>query len=97
MDNTKVDQVFENVTGISGKKATEGYTLTIGRKHLELPLATNFEWRVEKTIKTISISHIYFGNETGSKTDLSFNFGFSEPYKVHVQNVDARCYILLNK
>ena len=93
MDNTKVDKVFKNVASLSIKKATKGYTLEIGAEHLELPLASNFEWRA-RTVKTIDIESLYFGNETGSKTDLSFDFSFSKPYKVHVQNVDARCYLI---
>jgi hypothetical protein len=88
-----MDKVFKNVTRLSIKKATKGYTLEIGTEHVDLPIATNFEWRT-RTSKTINIKNMYFGNETGSENDFSFNISFSKPYNVQLQNVDPRCYLI---
>jgi hypothetical protein len=90
MTNQRVDEIFEQVKHIICMKEPKGYKITIDQKDVHLPLATNFEWRMDKPART---NHMYFGTETGKFQDVSFSISFDTPCKVRIQNADARCYV----
>ncbi|GEM_PF-804447 len=94
MTNERVEEVFENVEHISYQKEPTGYNIEIGQRRLQVPMATNFEWRMEQPVK---ITHMYFGNETREYNDFSFKISFSLPCSVRIQNVDARCYLYVSQ
>jgi len=94
MTKERVEEVLENVEHISCRKEPKGYGIEIGQRTLHVPLATNFEWRMEEPVE---ITHMYFGAETGRYNDLSLNISFSLPCIVRIQNVDARCYLYISQ
>jgi hypothetical protein len=88
-----VDTCLENVKYLSISKHGKSYVIEIENKKIHVPMATNFEWRMEKPIE---ITHMYFGTETGKYKDFSFNVSFNIPCKIRVSN-HGRCYLYISK
>lgn len=89
----RVDACVKNVKTLSIIKNGKGYIVEIKRKEIHAPMATNFEWRMEKPVE---ITHMYFGTETGKYKDFSFNISFNIPCNVRISN-HGRCYLYISK
>lgn len=94
MADNRVEEILKNIKNISCQKVDKGWIIQAGQCEISVPLATNFEFRMEKPIQ---IRHIYFGTETGKFKDLLFNISFSVPCKVRISNPDARCYLYVTQ
>jgi len=94
MKANHVEAAFENVSSFSITKEKQGYSFHTGGQTLELPDATNFEWRCEKPV---AISHLYHGSETGSGDDRQLRVQLERPCVVKVSCPDARCYVYIEK
>ena len=82
--------VFNEVSRLTITKTEGGYRITIGKKNIDLEGITNFDWRVEGSVK---IKHMYVGNETIDAEAWQVNVEFAEPYEVLVQMQYPRCYV----
>lgn len=89
-----IEKTLENVKSVTCRKEQKGYTIQVNGQEIPLPIATNFEVRMEEPIE---ISHLYFGSETGEFKDNSFSISLASPYKLQISNPDARCYLLFRK
>ncbi len=83
--------VFEHVTGLDISRENDRYTVHIDGQSIDLPEATNFEFRPSSPL---IINHIYLGNETGGE-ELKFRLSFMRPRNVRLSNAAPRCYVYI--
>lgn len=89
----KEQETFSGVKEISISRMNKGYNIKIGgREEVELPDASNFEWRIAEGCSP-SLNHMYFGNETGDEHEFNFHIDFNEPCDVRITNGHPRCYV----
>ena len=97
MKNESADNTFRNVKRISISRMNQGYNLAVdGRQEIELPDATNFEWRIVEG-GSPSLYHMYFGNESGDANEYNFYVTFTDPCEVRITNGHPRCYIHIER
>ena len=97
MKKKSANNTFRKVRRISISRMKKGYSINInGKKKLELPDASNFEWRIAKG-GSPSLNHLYFGNEIGYANEYNFHLTFNDPCEVRITNGHPRCYIHIER
>lgn len=94
MPETRFEQHFNLAREIAVEKRAGGLVAIVDGREYQVPIATNFEFRMAEPVP---VSHAYVGTETIEDTSLRVSLSFSDPCYVRMSAPDARCYIYVQK